>query len=70
LAKELGKSISELEASMDAYEFMEWIAFSMTNDPETKTKLMDKINLEKSANKTADERALDIKKMFQSLGAL
>ncbi len=34
LAKELGKTVKELSNSMDAREFMEWIAYSHLQDPE------------------------------------
>jgi hypothetical protein len=70
LAKEQKKTLKELNDSMDASEFMEWIAFEMINDKDKGKKLRAEVALEESMKKTIEQRATDIKKMFQSMGAL
>ena len=69
LAKNLGRTIKELDEVMDAPEFIEWMAYEMSCDSDFRKKVDDEIALERSAKRTAEQRAEDIKRMFTEIGA-
>ena len=62
-------TVKELDDKMDAPEFIEWMAYEMSCDPEFRKKVDEEIALERSAKRTAEQRAEDIKKMFGEIGA-
>lgn len=61
-------TVAQLSQEMGSQEFFEWMAFdSIDNNQEYKDKLINEIALEKSAKKTAENRANEIASMFRSI---
>jgi hypothetical protein len=54
---------------MSAEEFMDWVAYEMLKDTEYREKWEKQIALELSSQKTAEERADDIRRLFAEIGA-
>lgn len=52
---------------MDASELSDWMAYEMLGNDELKKKLEHEVALENSAKRTAEQRAADIKRMFEGL---
>jgi len=63
LAKELKKTVAEIENTMDASELMEWVAYFQVTDEKTNAELKAKINAEKSD----DLRARDIRTFLSTI---
>lgn len=63
LSTELGKTVNELENTMDVPQLMEYVAYYQLRDEKTKKTLTDKINLEKPA----EERGKSIIALLQTV---
>lgn len=66
----MGRTLKELQNTMDVSEFMEWLAFEMSQDKEFRDKWETEIKLEQSAKKTPEQRAEEIRRMFAEIGTL
>lgn len=58
----------ELLNTMSPVEFKKWVAYFSLEDEEYKKELEHKLALEKSSNKSDEERAKDIRDMLMELG--
>jgi len=63
LAKELKKTVAEIENTMDVSELMEWVAYYQATDEKISKELKAKINAEKADH----ERGKEIIAFFQAV---
>ena len=68
LAKELKMTRAEIVQKVGAEEMVDWMAFQMTLDPDTKKKLQKEIDLETQNVIDEEERAKQMRSLFMSLG--
>ena len=68
LVERLGyKTLTELYEHMDCADIMQWMAYDMLKDKDTREKLTKEVSLANQKDYTAEQEALAMKQMLMGL---